>query len=209
MQKTEYLSPDWNSLQTSHGDHLPHWQCERAVYHVSFRLADSVPESRKYAWLVERQNILDNIAYLNRDPTDQERERLQHLYSEKIEKYLDAGHGECLLARPKAGRIVADALEFFIGQRYYLHVYCVMPNHVHVLLEPVHDHDLRQIVHSWTSYTATRINQALGRNGQLWQHDPYDHIVRSEKEYLFQLDYIWRNPGNMKTGYIRKRFDQS
>ncbi|MCB0779139.1 MAG: transposase, partial [Flavobacteriales bacterium] len=51
--------------------------------------------------------------------------------------------------------------------------------HVHVLVVPLPGHDLSQITHSWKSYTAKEINKMLGRTGQFWQAESFDHLVRS------------------------------
>jgi len=138
---------DWPSLEIRHGN-LPHWACQGATYHVSFR----------------------------------------------IETYLDAGHGACWLKQPEIAALVADALRYFDGQRYGLHAWCVMPNHTHVVVQPLPGYSLATIIHSWKSYTATVANRRLRRSGPFWQHEPYDHIIRSAKEYSFQVDYVWRNP---------------
>ena len=208
MDKPTFIAPDWETVEKAQGENLPHWQCEQAIYHVSFRLADSVPERRRHQWLAQRRNIFHNIAGQDREPTEDELHRLQNLYSERIEAYLDAGHGECLLACPETSSVVADALEFFNGTRYRLHVYCIMPNHVHVLVEASPGYDMRVVVNGWTSFTASAVNRHLARKGRLWQSEPYDHIVRSEKEYRFQLEYVWNNPGKMARRFLRKRFDQ-
>jgi REP element-mobilizing transposase RayT len=69
-----------------------------------------------------------------------------------------------------------------------------MPNHVHVIVEPKKDWAIGKIKHGWTSFTANVINRKVGRCGTLWQHEPYDHIIRSAKEYVFQVLYVWNNP---------------
>ena len=188
------ISPDWETLDKYKGTSLPHWNCENAIYHVTFRLADSIPQAKRVQWFRERTLITKSAAFKNRKLTKEEKERLKFLLSSKIQKCLDAGHGECLLRKPETAGIVEAALEYFDGQRYHLHAWSIMPNHVHVIVEPIAGFRISRIVHSWKSFTANRINRQLGRGGQFWQHEPFDHIVRSEKEYLFQVDYVWNNP---------------
>jgi len=175
------ISPDWKTLEKYRGTNLPHWICENAIYHVTFRLVDSIPQAQRKQWFRERELILESSSYKNRKLTRDERERLKFLLSRKIQKYLDAGHGECLLREPETAGIVKAALEYFDGQRYHLHAWSVMPNHVHVIVEPIDGIKISKIVHSWKSFTANKINRQLGRKGQLWQHEPFDHIIRSEK----------------------------
>jgi type I restriction enzyme R subunit len=53
---------------------------------------------------------------------------------------------------------------------------------------------LVDILHSWKSFTANQINRRLGKTGQLWQHESYDHIVRHERAMEAIRRYIRENP---------------
>ena len=125
--------------------------------------------------------------------TEAELKQLKDLYSEKIEAYLDAGHGECYLANPEIAEIVAHAFAHFNGERYQLHAWSIMPTHAHVVVETMSGWPLENICHSWLSFTANEANKALKRTGQFWQHEPYDHLIRSEEEYVKQIHYVWKN----------------
>ena len=76
---------------------------------------------------------------------------------------------------------------------YRLGAFVVMPNHVHVLLEPV---DAVPRITQWIKgNTARQANQVLGRTGTLfWQHESWDHWVRNEAEYQRIARYIEFNP---------------
>lgn len=207
MRKSVPINMNWNSLVVRKGKSLPHWTCENAIYHVSFRLHDSIPKAHRLAWLAERESIIANSRAIGRELTDEENDKLRYLFSEKIDKYLDTGYGKCYLAIPKIGQMVARSLTFFDEKRYWIHAYCVMPNHTHVIVEPIFGFELEKIVHSWKSYSSTQANRLLGRNGTFWQSEPYDHIIRSLKEYRFQMEYVWNNPGTMRSGFLRWRRD--
>ncbi len=182
------------TLRISAGENLPHWTCDNATYHVSFRLADSVPQTILDEWVREREAIMENAKNAKREPTASEEDRMRFLYSDRIDKFLDAGYGACYMAAPEIAQLIADALQHFDGDRYELHAWCVMPNHVHAVVKPLAEHNLSAIIHSWKSFTAHEANKALGRSGDFWQHDAYNHIIRSEKEYVFQTRYVWENP---------------
>ncbi len=94
----------------------------------------------------------------------------------------------------RIAKVVADALRCFDAIRYRLVAWCVMPNHVHVVLEPTGGNELPEILHSWKSYTAKQINKILGADGQLWETEYYDHLIRDEKDLLAQIEYIVANP---------------
>jgi len=170
---------------------LPHW-CQRGVmYFVTFRLADSLPKERVQQLLQERETWQK----LHREPlSDAERREYAELFSERVENWLDAGSGSCCLAQPGPAEAVANALRHFDGDRYVLDEWVVMPNHVHVLVTPLGNHALSDILHSWKSFTANQINKARGTSGQLWQHESYDHIVRSERQLHHFRQYIRENP---------------
>ena len=136
----------------------------------------------------------------------EEHQRLKYLFADRIEKCLDKGYGESFLRRPEFANIVQESLQHFDGHRYHLYAWSIMPNHVHVIVEPVGGHEIEKIVHTWKSFTAHRMNKILNRMGQFWQQESYDHIIRSEKEYWFQIEYVWNNPEKAGfTNFLRWR----
>lgn len=181
------------ALDISSGEYLPHWQCTHSVYHISFRLADSVPLYIREKWMNERERLVE-VAREHGDPFNEIEKRLSYLYSERIERYLDVGYGECYLRNGEIAQVVYKTLVHFDKIRYNLHAWCIMPNHVHVIVEMIGNFDLSKIVHSWKSYSAHEANKILGRSGAFWQRDAYNHIIRSRKEYEFQIQYVWKNP---------------
>ena len=180
-------------ISVRQGAYLPHWTKGGGIYTVTFCLADSLPTPVLEAWLAERKAIVDEAKRQNRPLSDEELDRLDHLHSEKVEKYLDAGHGACWMNRPDIAEIVQNAIKPFSAQRYRLLAWCVMPNHVHVVLQPSGEHKLPDILHSWKSLSGNKINAAVKRKGELWQPEYFDHLVRSEKDLARCVDYAWRN----------------
>ena len=177
-----------------HGAYLPHWTQQDATYAVSFRLYDSLSAEVLKQWIAERDDIVKTARQLGRELTDTERERLAHLYSEKVEKWLDAGHGACWLKDPRIAQIVSGALAHFDDERYDLLAWCIMPNHVHAILRPKPEHELSAIMHSWKSFSAKQANKTLNRNGEFWQAEYYDHLIRDESDFRRQVEYILDNP---------------
>ena len=170
---------------------LPHWHQDGAIYFVTFRLADSIPNTKLKEWR-ERRRLWD-AAHGDKLTPDEIEERDQ-LFSKQIDRWLDQGAGRCLLRTPELAEIVSGALHFFDGQRYQLIAHVVMPNHVHLLLQPTEGHTLSKILHSIKSYTAHEINKRLKKDGELWQDESYDRIVRSPEELSHFREYIRRNP---------------
>ena len=184
-----------HSIQVRQGAYLPHWTREGAIYAVTFRLADSLPQLVLESWKFERQDIIKTAQQMNRPLSDAETARLDKLFSEKVEQYLDAGAGECWMQRREdVAQVVSGALQHFDGARYELFAWCVMPNHVHAVLQPFPGYELSKIVHSWKSFTSKEANRLIGRTGQFWQPEPYDHLVRDEKDFWCQVEYVLTNP---------------
>jgi REP element-mobilizing transposase RayT len=83
--------------------------------------------------------------------------------------------------------IIANALEYFNGQRYELVAYTVMDDHVHVLLTTHFGYPLEKIVHSWKSYTAHIFRINRGHFGTIWQQEFFGRIVRNTGELSRQI----------------------
>ncbi|MDO5317957.1 MAG: FAD-binding protein [bacterium] len=178
--------------QISRGEHLSRWTLKGAVYHVCFRLVDAVPESVLARWREERERLTaESLA--NSTLTAEERERINRLYSDKVDAFLDAGHGECILARVGAVSIVREVLFHFQNERYVLHAVGVMPNHVHIVFEVLEGHSLERVVQGWKSVIAHRLNRFVDRSGDVWMPDYYSRIIRDEAEYLNQMRYVVAN----------------
>jgi putative DNA methylase len=163
-----------------HRGYLPHYDASRALQSITYRLADSLPRS-----------VLQRFAAELAHETDSERQRELRRRSED---FLDSGHGSCVLGQPAIAEAVLAAWRHFHGQRYCLHAWIVMPNHVHVLCEPLAGHTIPQIVGVWKSFTALAINRLLGRSGALWMEDYWDRFIRDETHYHRVIAYIHDNP---------------
>jgi putative transposase len=180
-----------------HGDirftqnRLPHWQQSGAVYFVTFRLADALPQDLLEQWQEERNVWLK----WHPPPWSAEVEREYHRrFSRRIEEWLDGGHGGCALRRKECAPEIATAIRHFDGTRVNIISFVIMPNHAHVLFAPMRDWPLEKMVHSWKRQSAVRINRLIGSNGVLWQRDYFDRLVRNEQHFINCVRYIRSNP---------------
>lgn len=181
-------------LNIRHGAYLPHWTKRGGVYAVTFRLADSLPSEVLREWQHDREAITLTASQMNRPLSGDELRRLDALHSEKVDRYLDAGHGSCSLSRADVAQLVASTLEKFDGTQYRLLSWSVMPNHVHAVLQPLDGIELPRVMHSIKSWTAKEANKVLRRSGPFWQADYYDHLVRDDAELVYQTEYAYQNP---------------
>src|SRR5216684_2535502 len=72
---------------------------------------------------------------------------------------LDSGFGTCWLKDAAIAQLVEDVILHFDGQRYRILGWCIMPNHVHVIVEPMSGNSLGAIVHTWKSFSAKQANR--------------------------------------------------
>jgi RecG-like helicase/REP element-mobilizing transposase RayT len=88
--------------------------------------------------------------------------------------------------------------------RYGLFAACVMPDHVHLLIEPMVEREddgggsvffsLSKILHTIKSFTANQINKVEQKSGAVWETESFDRLVRSESDLQEKFQYITRNP---------------
>ncbi len=191
--------PGWHSR-----GYLPHFDDGRALQLVTFRLADSLPAS-----VMEKmeEQALDDA---------QRRER--------IDWYLDQGMGSSLLRDPAHAAAVCGALLATEGATHRLHAWVIMPNHVHVLAEPLAGRTIGELVGAWKGVSARRIvpgsaavpgriapggltpSDEMGKRHKtaagdgraptrrVWQPDYFDRFIRDERHYRAAIGYVHLNP---------------
>ena len=187
-------APAWHSR-----GYLPHFESSDAIQHVTFHLADSLAQSV----LLRLESELRTLPAENRDL---ERRR-------RVEAWIDAGHGCCVLRKPDIADLVQRSLLSLDSQRYRLLAWVVMPNHVHVLFEAMDGWTAAKIVASWKKFTARKICDCLrddcvhGTAGKtianhgigvprrpIWHREYWDRFIRNERHLLRAVEYIHMNP---------------
>jgi REP element-mobilizing transposase RayT len=185
--------PFLERVVSRHRGYLPHWENQELPCFVTFRLADSLPSAVLVRLRADVDHIRD-VLFSERQPFFVKRAELARRHALALDGYLDAGHGECFLRNPQIAEVVREALLFFEGKKYRLFAWVIMPNHVHVLLTVFQAGDLAKILHSWKSFTAHEANKILMREGQFWQREYFDRLVRDEEDFEATRRYILRNP---------------
>lgn len=175
--------------------YLPHFDSPEKMQHVTVHLADSLPKLA-----VERIDLM--IEALPEEKRKVERRKRLH-------EWIDAGHGSCLLRHKECAEIVQNAFLHFDRERYQLFAWVVMPNHFHVLFQPIVGWSIAKIVGSWKKFTGRRLKDWIRATQEscvpgnavlpnceepLWHHEYWDRYIRNEKHFQDALDYIIRNP---------------
>jgi REP element-mobilizing transposase RayT len=154
---------------------LPHWQPERSTIFLTWRLHGSLPKGlaehlRKFVGEAGKQFAL-------------------------AEFVLDAAaNGPLWLKDAEIAQVAERAIlrGCSLGQ-YELRAYVVMPNHVHVLLDPLVP--IQRLTSGIKGVSARHANLKLGRTGErFWQDESFDHWIRNEGQLVRAKAYIENNP---------------
>jgi putative transposase len=179
---------------------LPHYQPPGATLFITFRLAGSLPKE-----IIQRLEVDKRLEQLKLDRIPESKARDNAAYKaqkrlfNKWDAELDAAeHSPHWLSEPGVAGLVCAAMHYRDAKVYTLEAYCVMPNHVHLVCTPLTDNGevfpLSKILHSLKGYTARQANLALGLEGEFWQHESYDHVVRDNAELPRIIEYVLMNP---------------
>jgi REP element-mobilizing transposase RayT len=140
--------------------------------------------------------------------------------SQHFNDFLDSSKvGPFWLGEDRIAKIVADAIRHRDQTDYDLIAFCIMPNHAHLLFASVVERDLSRsspsertevrstfpvtsILRLIKGSTARECNKLLNRTGAFWQHESYDHIIRSQKELNDSILYVLNNP--VKAGLVSR-----
>jgi putative transposase len=153
---------------------LPHWDVTGQPLFVTFRLHGSLPATRVFA----PASLTTGKAFVVMD------------------RILDrAATGPRHLRRPEIAALVVAAVRD--GERrfnrYQLHAFVIMSNHVHLLVTP--SVPATKWLGPLKGFTAHEANRFLGLTGNpFWQNESHDHLVRSPEEFARIQKYIESNP---------------
>jgi REP element-mobilizing transposase RayT len=155
---------------------LPHWIPDHSVFFVTWRLAGSSPPRR--AEFLTALNTSGGSSFVQKD-----------------ELLARSSSGRFWLRDPRVASMVEEALRHgeSVRKMYVLHAWVIMPNHVHVVMEP--RHVLPRIMYWLKGRTARRANRILGRSGlPFWQDKSFDHWIRTAEEMEALISYVEHNP---------------
>lgn len=197
-------------MERYHRRSLPHWYMPGAAHFVTYRLAGTLPpriveelQAKKERLLIQKPS----------GTTAEHRRHVHKLLFAAYEEYLDNVSDIDWLRDPRIASMLRQNLYHHDGNKYHLHAYCIMPNHIHAVLTPSPEFTpkvdkeqaevgealdtgspLSGIMHSLKSYTANEANKRLSLSGRFWQPESYDHWIRDDEELERVVDYVRANP---------------
>ena len=154
---------------------LPHWQPEECSIFITWRLFGSLPVG-----------FAEHLRKWEKEPSK------QFLAADR--KLDEASIGPRWLSDPEIAVHTHEAIKHGakLGQ-YVLRAYVIMPNHVHVLLDPLVP--LSRITSGIKGVSARSSNLKLGRTGKpFWQDESFDHWIRNPGQFVSTKKYIENNP---------------
>lgn len=195
---------------------LPHIHPEDTIFFITFRLAGSLPTRVIQSLNEEKESKIKMLKnkYLGEELQGKIyaiEKRSFARYDELLERY---DKGPLWLKEESIGRIVTDKIHEQDSNKYKLIAYCIMPNHVHLLIDTTDfdkgqyydqsgktkNYPLTDALRLLKGSTARLCNIQLGRSGAFWHHESYDHYVRNGEELARIIRYILNNP--VKAGLV-------
>ena len=188
------------SKQITYTKNLPHILPAGAIYFVTFRLYGSIPFAKlndlKVKFEFEKSN----------SKSDEERNFLSQQYYQNKDKLLEQiDNGPQYLTNPFVSSILKEQMHKHDNCYYDLMCYCIMSNHVHILLDTsiqlnsekayVPLFKILKQIKGASSYLA---NKLLNRTGTFWIDESYDHYIRTDEELANIQSYILENPVKAK-----------
>lgn len=201
-----------------HSNFLPHILPIGATFFITFRLYGSLPNNILAPFKEERDAKIRElkrekpIGFINQIKIAQKK------YFQQFDKILDKiKDGPTFLKQPAIAHEIIKQMEKYDGQHYDLLAYCVMSNHVHLVIDTriqlstspaEYDNSLDsylqvdKIIQRIKGASARYSNLILDRTGQpFWQRDYFDYFPRNQKELWRIINYVLNNP--VKAGLVK------
>jgi len=178
-------------MKTFYRRNLPHYHPPHATFFITFSLSGTLPKEVVARLMQERDEYERRL--LKKFTPKQIKEKLhdsRKLYFGKFDALLDRAAGNRWLADERVADVIAKAIQFQDGKDYNLFSYCIMPNHVHLvisLIEGVRRTSVRpqidtrraearltslaQVLRRLKGATAREANKILNRTGAFWHHE--------------------------------------
>jgi putative transposase len=204
--------------------HLPHYQPTDGNFHVVFRLDGTLP--MEVIERLKRERELEEESAVRIRNIAERVERIREIHDSfffKFDAILDGSTtGPKWLSNPHVAEMVCEAMKFRDGKQYDLFAYTVFSTVGRIADSTKGRFDLphwnlnestksggrigdspyvvTKILQDLKKYTAVHSNRALHREGQFWQRESYDHLIRDNKELEKTIWYVLDNP--TKVGFV-------
>ena len=106
-----------------------------------------------------------------------------------------ADGGRALFRSERIAGLFLDTLfSYRDQQKFQLHEFVIMPNHVHLLITPNETITIERATQFIKGGFSHRVKKELGISSEIWQRGYVDHRVRDASDYRQHREYIRANP---------------
>jgi putative transposase len=100
-----------------------------------------------------------------------------------------------LLQRETNAALLSDLIFCYSREnRYLLHAFVVMPDHLHAILTPATDQSLERCMQCIKGGFSHALGKAGSQRRDIWQRGFYEHRIRDKEDYTRHVNYVARNP---------------
>lgn len=199
-----------------HRANLPHYQQPGQAYFITWNLQNAIPAKalKEYGEKLNQIKVSVDFAEKTKQSSDQinalkdEYRFLRKMLLKALDDILDAGnHIAVNLSKTENTSIVVNSLCFWEGKKLKNYAICVMPNHVHWVLELYSGDEngeavwLDDILKSVKQFSSSQINKSENRLGKLWQKESWDTTIRDNRHLYEAIEYTRNNP--VKAGLVK------
>ncbi len=127
------------------------------------------------------------------------RRNLPHIEKDGASYFVNFSTRNDFVLPEEARTLVFNHCLFENGRKVQMHVFVVMPTHVHMLFTPMESdkgepYPLAEIMQGIKGASSHSVNKFLGRRGTLWEAESFDRIPRSDADFEYRMLYIVQNP---------------
>jgi REP element-mobilizing transposase RayT len=106
-----------------------------------------------------------------------------------------ANRSEMIFNSPKIKEMFMEVVRRAKGKyRFEVRNFCIMGNHIHLILKPLQDQNLSAIMQWILSVFAMKFNRLFGYIGHVFYDRFKSKIIKSFHQYLTTFVYIAKNP---------------
>jgi putative transposase len=176
---------------------LPHFQQKDGCFFVTMVLEGSIPKERLQQ-ILEYAQIKESQRNANHLPASAFHWGPFGYYDAYVRKFLELANPSkerpLWLQNAAIAELLRESFQFISQRDCRVIAYCIMPNHVHVILDQI-QRPLFRILQSFKRHTARQANILLGRTGRaFWQAESFDYLVRNELDLAKKITYVIQNP---------------